>query len=31
VPQDELKVVIPAGNPSQRLLHYDPVKNRDTD
>ena len=31
VPQDELKVVIPAGNLNLRLLHYDPVKNKDTD
>lgn len=31
VPQDELKVVTPAGNPNLRLLHYDPVKNKATD
>ena len=31
VPQDELKVVTPAANPNLRLLHYDPVKNKDTD
>jgi hypothetical protein len=31
VPNDKLEVVIPAGNPNLRLLHYDPVKNKDTD
>jgi hypothetical protein len=29
VPQDELQVVTPAGNPNLRLLHYDPVKHDD--
>ena len=32
VPDDKLAVVTPAGNPNQRLLHYDPVKHlEDTD
>ena len=31
VPDDKLQVVTPAGNPSLRLLHYDPVRNKDTD
>jgi NHL repeat len=31
VPTDNLEVVTPAGNPNQRLLHYDPVKNKSTD
>jgi len=31
VPTDNLQVVTPAGNPNQRLLHYDPVKNKSTD
>ena len=26
VPDDDLHVVTPAGNPSLRLLHYDPVQ-----
>jgi DNA-binding beta-propeller fold protein YncE len=29
VPDDQLRVVIPAGNPDLRLLHYDPVKEPD--
>ena len=31
VPDDRLQVVTPAGNPNLRLLHYDPVKQRDSD
>jgi Lactonase, 7-bladed beta-propeller len=31
VPTDNLQVVTPAGNPNQRLLHYDPVKNKSED
>jgi len=31
VPDDTLQVVTPAGNAGLRLLHYDPVKNRDSD